>query len=217
MKLHQSRTARTPWPPLSEREQQAWRLALPSCHGVSALLVDLPPALRDMPSSRPLHKLVVATADDDCAAAVIDPQAWPFRPQTFDAVLLAWNAATVARQSRVLTEMDSCLADEGRVLMLIPQAHLAQWCRAGMAQAQALGWQLQAQHWGDVRRLSLLPAPLARYWVAPWQRYLPVAQWCVQHWQKTTYRVTPLGEKNTNNRSAWAAAWPSIKHRNTHE
>lgn len=224
MKLHQSFAVRTSSHPISDRELQAWRSALASCHGVSALLVDLPLPLVNMPSSRPLHKHVVATAvetsqqsangqlivewqADANVAALIDLYAWPFAPQTFDAILLSWTPHTVNRQPRVLTEADSCLADDGRVLMHIPPAHLAQWCCAGMAQAQALGWQLQQQHWGDLRRFSLLPAALAQHWAAPWQRYLPVAQWCVQLWQKNTCRMTPIRDNSFSLRSVWSDAW----------
>ncbi|MEO6698142.1 MAG: hypothetical protein ABIR53_01650 [Paraperlucidibaca sp.] len=254
MKLHQSLAARTLSHPISDRERQAWRSALASCHGVSALLVDLPLTLLSVPSSRPLNKHVVTTAfatsqqsangqpsfarqAEAKAAALIDPHAWPFAPQTFDAVVLSWTPRTEKRQPRVLTEIDCCLADDGRVLMHIPHAHLAQWCRAGMAQAQALGWRLQQQHWGDVRRFSLLPAALAQHWAAPWQRYLPVAQWSVQLWQKSTVRMTPIRDNSASARPAWSNAWPaqsrhssraqqaqkstanehSKTHRNTHE
>lgn len=212
MKLHQSTVVRTLHQYISERECQAWRSALASCHGVSALLVDLPDALSALPSSRPLHKHVVSTTSSPSrtshTTALIDAVAWPFLPQSFDAVQLAWTPAMVLRQPRVLTEIDQCLADDGRVLLHLSPAHLAQWCRSGMAQAQALGWQLQLQYWGDRRRFSLLPAPLARYWVAPWQRYVPVAQWCVQLWQKNTCRLTPIRDNSVLANQDWPGAWP---------
>lgn len=218
MKLQQRPPARTPRQFISDRERHAWRSALASCHGVSALLVDVPDALRAVSSSRPLHKHVVSTRSNASAtqhAALIEPLAWPFLPQSFDAVLLAWTPTMARRQPRVLTEIDLCLADDGRVLLHLSPAHLAQWCRSGMAQAQALGWQLQHQYWGDRRRFTLLPEPVARYWVAPWQRYVPVAQWCVQLWQKQVCRPTPLRDANALSHARWSGPWPAQQRQRT--
>lgn len=225
MKLHQSLSARTSRQSVSDRERQAWRLATAKCHGVSALLVDLPVHLATMPSTRPLNKHLISTAcfaaRQSAVSAIIDPYAWPFVPQTFDAVWLSWAPLTARCQPRVLTEIDSCLADDGRVLVYVDQAHLAQWCWSGMAQSQALGWQLQQQHWGDARRFSLMPALIAQQWAAPWQRYFPMAQWCVQLWQKTNCRLTPISDNSAINRGAWSNAWPAQQrqrnNRNLHE
>lgn len=215
MKLHQSHPARTPR--LSLSQCHAWCTALASCHGMTILWLDVPAALRMASTPRALHNPAVATVAQSNSVARIDAEAWPFARQSLTAVAMLWTPSTVAHQPRVLTEIDQCLADDGHVLMLVNHAHLAQWCRAGMAQAQALGWQLEQQYWGDNRRLSLLPKALANVWVAPWQRYLPVAQWCVQLWQKNTYRLSGLSDNSSRSVRAWPAAavaasqWPRVQ------
>lgn len=166
-----------------------WQQCIGRCHGHTAVAVGVPAAWLAPPISRWQVVTLHWPEPQPLASGVLsDPCAWPFRPTSIDAV---WMHIAQPNDllCRTLMQADISLNASGYGVFVVRQPALRQWTQIGMPWLSRCGWQLLSQDWGDHRRVPYLPAAGWALWTAAWQRYLPLAQWSVQLWQKRTLRA----------------------------
>lgn len=176
-----------------------WQQHMALCHGHTAVAVDIPAAWYASASRWLTVPLGWAESAPGQASVLADPCAWPFRPTSIDAVWMQIQRPD-SLLCRTLMQADVSLHGSGYGLFLVRQPALRQWTQIGMPWLSRCGWQLLAQSWGDQRRISYLPATGWALWNSAWQRYVPLAQWSLQLWQKRSLRA--LGSSSSAKRYA---------------
>jgi len=201
-----------------DRLSGPWRDCLRRCHGLQAVTVGssliLPARGRGDDGCRiPNHALLTADTAlppwPDMPVIRADWRHWPVRPGSLDMVILPLDVTHLAHLSALVGEIATALGPDAWLLVMTQAGLLDRWCRYGMPLAARRHLALREAHWGDARKLSLLPPAWSHYWSAQWQNLLPgTAQWTVQLWQKETLcPVSPERRGGRRPATAWSGAW----------
>ena len=206
------------WPADSQARALArltgpWQDCLARCNGLQAVTVGSTLALPAQGAGRlPRQALLTPSpmpAQTPMPVIQADWRHWPVRPGSLDLVVLPLDLSHLANLRALVGEVSMALGPDAWLLVMTQGGLLDRWCRFGMPMAVRRHMVLREAHWGDARKLSLLPPAWSHYWSAQWQNLLPgTAQWSVQLWQKETLcPVSPDRRGARKPAAAWAGSW----------